>query len=274
MAKRVSPSQRRSADSIDPFALRAHYRYLRVVDVCDALDGIGYFDFGLISRDIRPLWSGMRFAGVAFTVRAVPANRPMWPLPTTEEIVDAHNIWFNRVGIGVWRFYKQLQPGHVVVTDTGGADQVGLWGSENTLRAMQAGAVGLVTNGACRDSAELTQQRTPICTRGVGRTIIPGRIEIIETQTRIGCGGTQVRPGDMVVCDDDGLVVVPLDVAGIVATHARAVLLADIRKRQGHYRALGYGGDSSTDYDTVARYYDRLDRAAAKPPRRSGTTAR
>lgn len=110
----------------DPFELRKLYYYLRVVDVCDAMDGIGYFNIGLVSTDIRPLWSGMRFWGVAFTVRCVPANRPMWPLPTTEDIVDAHDVWFKEVGLGAWRFYRQLRPGHVVVTDTGGADSVGL----------------------------------------------------------------------------------------------------------------------------------------------------
>jgi len=251
-----------SADSSrpDPFKLRKHYKYLRVVDVCDALDGIGYFNVGLVSPEIRPLWLGMRFWGAAFTVRCVPANRPMWPLQTTDEVVDAHNIWFNKVGLASWRFYKHLKPGHVVMTDTGGANTVGLWGSENTLRAMQAGAVGIVTNGACRDTAELTQQRTPICSTGRGRTIIPGRIEIIETETRIGCGGVQVRPGDIVGCDDDGLVVVPLEVAETVATHAKAVLLADIKTRKSHYQALDIGPDSSVDYDTVARYYDTLDK--------------
>jgi regulator of RNase E activity RraA len=244
----------------DPFGLRKYYKYLRVVDVCDALDGIGYFSVGLVSAEIRPLWLGMRFWGPAFTVRGVPANRPMWPLPTTEEIVDAHNIWFDKVGLGAWRFYKQLKPGHVVVTDTGGANSVGLWGSENTLRAMQAGAVGIVTNGACRDTAELLQQKTPICSAGRGRTIIPGRIELIETEARIGCGGVQVRPGDIVGCDDDGLVVVPLEVAETVASHAKAILLADMKTRKGHYQALDMGSDSSVDYDTIAGYYDDLDR--------------
>src|SRR4051812_20877355 len=56
------------------------YRYLRVVDVCDALDGIGYFDLTLMSPEIRPLWLGMKFWGPALTVRCVPANRPMWKL--------------------------------------------------------------------------------------------------------------------------------------------------------------------------------------------------
>ena len=55
----------------DSFDLRAQYRYLRVADVCDALDGIGYFGVGLMDPEVRPLWTGMRFWGVAFTIRPV-----------------------------------------------------------------------------------------------------------------------------------------------------------------------------------------------------------
>jgi 4-hydroxy-4-methyl-2-oxoglutarate aldolase len=248
--------------TVDSFQLKKYYDPLRVADVCDALDGIGYFNVGLVTPEIRALQRGTRFWGVAFTVRCVPANRPMWTLPTTAEIVDSHDIWFNKVGIGVWRFYDQLKPGHVVVTDTGGAQPVGLWGSENSLRAIQKGAVGIVTDGQCRDSGELLEQGTPICSRGVARTIIPGRIEIIETQTRIGMGGVQVRPGDIVGCDDDGIVVVPQEVAAIVATHAREVLLADMRKRRKHFIELGYPADDSVDVEKIERYYANLGAGA------------
>jgi len=109
-----------SAESkADPFEVRKLYRYVRVVDVCDALDGIGYFDLTLMWPEIRPLWLGMKFWGVALTMRCVPARRPMWKLRTTEEIVDAHGIWFKEVGhVGTGGV---IRPGHVLVTDTGGA---------------------------------------------------------------------------------------------------------------------------------------------------------
>ena len=251
-----TPGSAPSSGGDDPFALRDLYRYLRVADVCDALDGIGYFDMGLMSSEIRPLWLGMKFWGVAFTIRCVPANRPMWRLGSTEEIVDAHGVWFREVGnkstAGL------IRPGHVLVTDTGGAREVGFWGSENGLGAVSDGAVGIVTNGYCRDTAELTRQRTPICARGRGRTIIPGRIQVAELQVPIGCGGVQVRPGDIVGCDDDGLVVVPLDLAKEVAVHARAVLLADMRARRGRYERLGMPPDETVNYEAVEEYYRRI----------------
>jgi regulator of RNase E activity RraA len=240
----------------DPFQLVKLFKYLRVVDVSDALDGIGYFDLNLMSPEVRPLWPGMKFWGPALTIRCVPANRPMWNLNTTEEIVNAHGIWFAQVPHV--DLNPIIQPGHVVVTDSGGAREVGFWGSANTLDLVSRGAAGIVTDGYCRDTAELELQRTPICTRLRGRTIIPGRIQAVETQVAIGCGGVQVRPGDMVGADDDGVVVVPYEVAEQVAVHARAILIADMRARRSLYEKIGRLADATVDYETVEAYYASL----------------
>ena len=129
--------------------------------------------------------------------------------------------------------------------------EVGFWGSANSLGVIAEGAVGIITNGYCRDTAEIALQKTPVCARARGRTIIPGRIEVAELQTKIGCGGVQVRPGDMVGCDDDGIVVVPVEIAEAVAVHARAVLLADMRSRNGLYKRAGLAPDATIDYETV-----------------------
>jgi regulator of RNase E activity RraA len=240
-------------NGIDPFEVRKLYKYLRVVDVVDAMDGIGYFNIGLMSPEIRPLWLGMKFWGPALTIRCVPANRPMWKLNTTDEIVRAHGIWFKEVGHkGI---NDLIQEGHVIVTDTGGSGEVGFWGSENAMGTTVKGAVGIVTDGYCRDTAEVTLQRTPVVSRHRGRTIIPGRIQVVEVQTTVGCGGVQVRPGDIVGCDDDGVVVVPLEVAQEVAVHARAILLADMRARSRHYEKLGKPKDETVDVEAVEAYY-------------------
>jgi 4-hydroxy-4-methyl-2-oxoglutarate aldolase len=238
--------------------LRGLYKHLRVADVSDALDGIGYFDMCLVDPEIRPLWNGIKFWGAALTVRCVPANRPMWKLPTTEEIVAAHGIWFREVGnVG---FNDLIQPGTVIVQDTGGSKEVGFWGSENGLGVVSRGAVGIVTNGCARDTAELERQRTPICLRRRGRPIIPGRIEVADIQTRIGCGGVQVRPGDIIGCDADGIIVVPQEAAEEVAVHARAVLLADMRARRKHYERLGMPYDETVDFEPVEQYYADLEK--------------
>lgn len=238
------------------YALRQRYQYLRVADVVDAMDGLGYFNIGFMEQQIQPIWRPMKFWGVAVTLRCVPSNRPMWKLETTEDIVNAHGIWFKEVGhLGV---NDLVQPGSVIVTDTGSACEVGFWGSNNALDAVARGAVGIITNGYARDTGELTIQKTPIAARARGRPIIPGRIMAIERQVTIGCGGAQVRPGDIVGCDDDGIVVVPIEIAEEVAVHAAAVLLADMRGRRKLYERLGMALDETVDVEKVEQYYSQF----------------
>jgi 4-hydroxy-4-methyl-2-oxoglutarate aldolase len=240
-------------EKADPNILGSLYQPLRVVDVVDALDGIGYFNVGLMDKEVRPIWLGMRFWGEAVTIRCVPSNKPMWKLDTTQDIVEAHRIWFEKhppAGLP-----KDLNPGHVIVMDAGGGPEVGYWGSENAMGAVLDGAVGIITDGYCRDTAEVTHQRTPVVARHRGRTIIPGRIEAIETQTTIACGGVQVNPGDVVGADDDGVVVVPAAVAQEVAVHARAILLADMRARAAKYERLGLASDSTVDVSAIEAYF-------------------
>lgn len=246
----------KSTDHADPSSLGSLYRHLRVVDVCDALDGIGYFDVGLMDPEVRPIWLGMKFWGPAATIRCVPSNRPMWKLESTQDIVDAHRIWFEETG---HTRLPALDAPHVVVTESGGGREVGYWGSENTMGALAAGAVGIITDGYCRDTAEIARQRTPVVARYRGRTIIPGRIKVVDVQGTIACGGTQVRPGDIVGCDDDGVVVVPHEVAAEVAVHARAILLADMQARRKHYRKLDLPMDPTVDIEAVESYYQGLE---------------
>ena len=245
--------------AVDPYKIRKYFEPLRVVDVVDAMDGLGYFNIGLVSQEIRPLWLGMKFWGPAVTQRCVPANKPMWKLDTTEDIVGAHGLWFKKHGHNGRGLNDLVREGSVVVTDTGSAGEVGFFGSENVLGLQAAGAVGIVTNGYCRDTGEVTMQKTPMVCRERGRTIIPGRIEVVELNTPVGIGGAQVRPADIVGCDDDALVVVPIEIAREVALHAKAVLAADMRARRGRYDALGRAHDETVDTDALDRYYAELE---------------
>lgn len=243
---------------LDPYYIRKYFEPLRVVDVADAMDGMGYFNIGLVSQEIRPLWLGMKFWGPAVTQRSVPSNKPMWKLDTTQDIVEAHRIWFERHGNAGRGLNDLIKPGAVVVHDVGSTGEVGYFGSENVLGIQAAGAVGIVTNGHCRDTAEVTMQKTPMACRERGRTIIPGRIEVVELNTPVGIGGAQVRAGDIVGCDDDGLIVVPIEIAKEVALHAKAVLIADMKARGRRYEKLGREKDATVDTDAVDRYYADL----------------
>ncbi len=92
-----------------------------------------------------------------------------------------------------------------------------------------------------------------------GRTIIPGRIEVVDVEVTVGCGGVKVEPGDMVGCDDDGVIVVPKSVAGEVAVHARAILIADMKARRGLYGRLGMEFDETVDHEPVEEYYRQFE---------------
>ena len=115
-------------NAVDPYHIRKYFEPLRVVDVVDAMDGLGYFNIGLVSQEIRPLWLGMKFWGPAVTQRCVPANKPMWPLQTTEEIVGAHGLWFKRHGHNGRGLNDLVKPGVSVITATPKTSGGARWG--------------------------------------------------------------------------------------------------------------------------------------------------
>ncbi len=132
---------------------------------------------------------------------------------------------------------------------------MGFWGSNNSMEVMAAGGAGIVTDGYCRHS-EVTLQKTPICAARAHHH--PRRIMTVEVEAPVGCGGAHVRPGDMVGCDDDGVIVVPQEIAEEAAIHARAILLADMKDRANLYRKLGLPADDTVNVEMVEAYYAAL----------------
>jgi len=240
--------------SADSLTLSAKFsKYLRITDVCDGLDAVGRADICLMDRSIRPLWMGMRFFGPAFTMRLVPANRHM-PVLTREQALEQHSIWGKMGGWKV-RWEPLVKPGCVVVMSTGGARECAFWGSNNTMDMHNRGAVGIVTEGYCRDTDEVILQKMPVACAQVGRTIIPGRVELIEVDTPIGCGGVQVRPGDIVGCDWDGALVVPIEVAEDVLAIAARIAVEDKKQRRALYQKLGKPLDDTVDVEAAAAWF-------------------
>ena len=161
------------------------FRYFRTTDVTDALDALGRQDLTLMDERVRPLWEGIRFWGHAVTVRALPTNVRM-PVLSPEEAIRSHAIWFEQHGgMGI---KDAVTPGCVVVTATGGCPEVGIWGSNNAMEMIALGAVGIVTDGYCRDTDEVIRQRTPVACRARGRTIIPGRVTFTGVDHTTGGG--------------------------------------------------------------------------------------
>lgn len=246
-----------AAGSKDPYALAARFaKYLRVTDVADGLDAVGRADLTLLDPQIRPLWMGMRFFGPAVTMRVVPTNRRM-PVVSRQDALKQHAIWGE---MGGWHadIAPHLKAGCVITMSTSGAGECGYWGSNNSLDMMSRGVAGIVTDGNCRDTDEVIMQKCHVACRGIGRTIIPGRVELAEVQTPIGCGGVMVRPGDIVGCDWDGCLVIPIEVAEDVLAIAARIAVDDKKARRRLYDRLGRKPDESVDWEAAATYYKDL----------------
>lgn len=244
-----------SAAGKDPLALAARFsKFLRVTDVTDGLDAVGRADLTLMDSLIRPLWMGMRFWGPALTLRVVPTNRRM-PVIDRKDALRQHALWDQMGGMHA---KLNVKPGCVIVTSTNGARECGYWGSNNSLDMQARGAAGIVTDGYARDTDEIIMQRNPVACRGIGRTIIPGRVELMDVDVPVGCGGVLVRPGDIVGCDWDGVVVVPIEVAEDVLCIAVRIAIDDKKARRRLYDRLGRKPDETVDWEAAAEYYKDL----------------
>ena len=236
----------------DPYVLAARFsKFLRVTDVTDGLDAVGRADLTLMDPSIRPLWMGMRFWGPAVTMRVIPTNRRM-PVIDRKDALLQHDIW-NK--LGGMHANLNTKPGCVIVTSTNGARECGYWGSNNSMAMQADGVVGIVTDGNARDTDEIVLQKNPVACRGIGRTIIPGRVELIDVNVPVACGGVMVRPGDIIGCDWDGVVVVPLEVAEDVLYFAARIAIDDKKSRRNLYEKLGRTMDDTVDWEAVADYF-------------------
>jgi regulator of RNase E activity RraA len=236
----------------DPYAIAARFnKYLRVTDVTDGLDAVGRADLTLMDPSIRPLWMGMRFWGPAVTMRVIPTNRRM-PVIERKDALLQHDIWFESGGSHA---ALKTKPGCVIVTSTNGARECGYWGSNNSMAMQADGVIGIVTDGNARDTDEIVLQKNPVACRGIGRTIIPGRVELMDVDVPVACGGVMVRPGDIVGCDWDGVVVVPLEVAEDVLYFAARIAIDDKKSRRNLYEKLGKKPDETVDWEVVAEYF-------------------
>lgn len=235
---------------MDRKELLALYEGLRVTDVCDGLDSVGLIDTCVMDWDIRPLWRdiesfGHRICGLAHTVRFVPTNRVVpRPLPL-EEFKKWKADWYAEVG-GKMKDYP-IQPGDIMVFDAQGVDNVGFIGSSNAFGWINKGARGAVSNMGCRDTDEIIKQRIPVYHRIIARGVKPGRLQWDAQMVPISCGGVYVRPGDVIVADGDGVIVVPIEHAVAVAEFARGVANEDKASRKRHYEKAGLQPDWTTE---------------------------
>lgn len=222
---------------------------LRVADVTDGMDFVGLHNVGLMDPEVHALWKdykdfGHRFVGIAVTVRYVPTQRPTAGAGRSYEDFRAwEGKWYNE--LSPEPFQPLLRPGTALVIDEAPDADVGSIGSANILAWKLAGMVGVVTDATARDTDEIASQRVPLYLRKPGRGIRPGRNEVESVNRPVVVGGVLVNPGDVIVADGDGVVVVPRDVALRVAEFAHRIATADRAARRDLYEKAGMPKDDS-----------------------------
>jgi regulator of RNase E activity RraA len=232
------------ADSADARILKL-FEGLRVADVSDGMDMAGLPGTGLVDPSIRPDWTDRtefahQFRGIAVTARYVPTQRPDRPQPG--ELFQEWESHFYTV-YSHEAFTTLIRAGTAVVLDDVEDKDIGTIGSYNILLWKSLGAVGVVTDARARDTDEIAVEKVPLYSRGKGRGIRPGRNELESVNRPVVVGGVLVCPGDVVIADADGVIVVPRDYAERVAAHARTILNSDKNARKGLYEKTGLPSD-------------------------------
>ena len=234
----------------DDKRLLALFDGLRVADVSDGMDKAGMHGTGLMSADIRPLWKDTtnfshRFIGIAVTARYVPTQLPPAGKMAPQDFDKWEGQWYSRISSEP--FVALLREGSALVIEEAGEQDVGSIGSNNILTWKARGMVGLVTSNSARDTDEIIAEKIPLYFRQVGRGIRPGRNEIESVNRPVVCGNVLVKPGDVIVADGDGVIVVPRTRAEEVAKYAKEVIEKDKAARTKLYEKLGLPKDKSVN---------------------------
>jgi regulator of RNase E activity RraA len=179
------------------------FKKLTAAAVSDALDRLGLHGACL---GIAPLATGYRMVGRAFTLKYIPVG-----------------VVKGTVG----DYIDDVPPGGVVVLDNAGRLDCTVWGDILTSVAHKRGIAGTVIHGVCRDIARSFELRYPIFSRGKFMRTGKDRVQVEGMNVPVSLADVQVRPGDVVIGSDDGIVIVPKDREEEVLSVAQSVSQAE-----------------------------------------------
>lgn len=215
-------------------AILEAFEGLRAADVRDGMDWCGYMHYGSVASNILPLFRTIRI-GIARTWKYLPYQGPV-PFLTGEAYTEWSNDYYKNVNF--LGYFDHIEKGDFICLDQCSMD-VGLIGSFSGLEAIRSGAVGWLSNGTVRDSDEMIAEKVPFWGTGVAQPMVQGRLVYESEQVPIHIGGVVIYPGDVIVADGDGAVVVPRKIAFDVAKYARQELDNDKVGRRKLYEEMG-----------------------------------
>lgn len=184
----------------------ARYKQVRTPAIADILDQKGLFH-QILPPQIQAIAPGMRVAGPALTVKGTPTV--------------IHKDEYLQVAVEA---YATLQPGQVVVYDTSNDPGTAHWGEMISTTTKAKGCGGAVIDGGVRDVEAIIELGFPVFARYKTPADIRGRWRYVEINVPIRIGDVHIRPGDWVVGDANGVVVIPQDLAGEVLLEAEKVM--------------------------------------------------
>jgi regulator of RNase E activity RraA len=195
--------------------------------VSDILDDLGHRDH-ILDPAIRPLGRGAVIAGFASPFLVAEVDQ-IPDEPYTGEIAALDDI----------------RPGEVILVAAGGSARAACWGELFSVAARARGARGTLIDGHCRDASRIAGLGYPVWCRGTLPLDCKGRTAVTAWRQPAVVGGLPVRPGDLVVADDDGAVVVPAELTEETISRA----LAKASKEHGLRDALEAGSTLRAAYD-------------------------
>ena len=209
-----APLEGETAEPAGPLTdeIRAQLEGVAVATVSAALRKRGYVD--IFVDGVHPNHEGDKILGTAKTLRFIPF-RP--------DLFKEHGGGFNAQK----RAFDTVNPGEVLVVEARGIPSTGTVGDVLALRAQYRGAAGIVTDGGVRDFAAVQEFDIPVFSQGAHPSVLGRRHVPWETDVTIACGGAAVQPGDIIMGDRDGVIVIPPFLLAEVAAESAAQEEAD-----------------------------------------------